>query len=149
MIERIAGERLPPPALAEAVEVLGWLELPLDDAAGLIVTGLNEGFVPSVGSADLFLPDRLRKALGLMDNDRRYARDNYALNLLAASRRLWLIAGRRGMDREPLVPSRLLFACEDVEMAQRARQYFRSGAPGAATRGSGRFAAGGPSDQRV
>jgi RecB family exonuclease len=122
--EQIAGERLPPPALAGAVEVLGWLELPLDDAGGLIVTGLNEGFVPSVGSADLFLPDRLRGALGLEDNDRRYARDNYALNLLAASRRLQLIAGRRGLEGEPLVPSRLLFACQQREMAERARQYF-------------------------
>ena len=51
------------------------------------------------GRADLFLPDRLRGALGLEDNDRRYARDNYALNLLAASRRLKLIAGRRGPER--------------------------------------------------
>ena len=115
--------------------MLGWLELPLDDAAGLIVTGVNEGLVPSVGSADLFLPDRLRGALGLEDNDRRYARDNYALNLLAASRRLKLIAGRRGLDGEPLVPSRLLFACEEIEMAERAREYFVAGGPdGAACR---------------
>jgi ATP-dependent helicase/nuclease subunit B len=124
VVERISSERLPPQALSGAVEVLGWLELPLDDAAGLIVTGLNEGLVPSVGSADLFLPDRLRGALGLTDNDRRYARDNYALNLLAASRRLKLVAGRRGLENEPLVPSRLLFACPEREMAERARAYF-------------------------
>jgi RecB family exonuclease/inactivated superfamily I helicase len=130
VVERIAAERLPPPALTGAVEVLGWLELPLDDAAGLIVTGLNEGMVPSVGSADLFLPDRLRGALGLEDNDRRYARDNYALNLLAASRRLKLVAGRRGLEGEPLVPSRLLFACGEREMAERVRQYFDPDAAG-------------------
>jgi RecB family exonuclease len=124
VIEQISAERLPPPAMAGSVEVLGWLELPLDDAAGLIVTGVNEGMVPSVGSADLFLPDRLRGALGLEDNDRRYARDNYALNLLAASRRLKLVAGRRGLEGEPLVPSRLLFACAEMEMAERARQFF-------------------------
>ena len=134
VVERVGTERLPPPAQAGAIEVLGWLELPLDDAAGLIVTGVNEGIVPSVGSADLFLPDRLRGALGLEDNDRRYARDNYALNLLAASRRLKVIAGRRGLDGEPRVPSRLLFACEGVEMAERARQYFRAGRPGRAAR---------------
>ncbi|HTU24270.1 MAG TPA: PD-(D/E)XK nuclease family protein, partial [Pirellulales bacterium] len=128
--ERIAGERLPPPAMPGAVEVLGWLELPLDDAAGLVVTGLNEGFVPSGGNADLFLPDRLRGALGLIDNDRRYARDNYALNLLAASRRLKLVAGRRGLDGEPLVPSRLLFACAEPERTARARLYFDPAATG-------------------
>jgi ATP-dependent helicase/nuclease subunit B len=124
VVERLAGNRLPPPAIAGAVEVLGWLELPLDDAPGAIVSGMNEGIVPSTGSADLFLPDRLRGALGLEDNNRRYARDNYALNLLAASRRLKLIAGRRGIERDPLVPSRLLFACEGSEMAERARQFF-------------------------
>ena len=134
VVERIDAERLPPPALAGAVEVLGWLELPLDDAAGLIVTGVNEGLVPSVGSGDLFLPDRLRGALGLEDNDRRYARDNYALNLLAASRRLRLIAGRRGPDGEPLVPSRLLFACGPS----------RNGRAGAAVFCSDHYAAGQP-----
>ena len=47
-----------------AVELLGWLELPLDDAPVLIVTGFNDGIVPQHLNADLFLPNQLRLALG-------------------------------------------------------------------------------------
>ncbi len=35
-----------------------------------------------------------------------------------------MIAGRRGLEGEPLVPSRLLFACPAKEMAERAREFF-------------------------
>src|SRR5207253_1358555 len=34
----LADEALPPPANADAVEILGWLELPLDDSRAVIVT---------------------------------------------------------------------------------------------------------------
>ncbi len=87
VLGRIAAIRVAAPPQAGAVEMLGWLELPLDDARALVVTGLNEGIVPASQNGDLFLPDRLRTALALDDNDRRYARDNYALHVLATSRR--------------------------------------------------------------
>ena len=63
--------------------------------AALVVAGLNEGIVPASQNGDLFLPDRLRTALALDDNDRRYARDSYALHVLAASR------GAAQTDRRP------------------------------------------------
>ncbi len=108
-----------------AVEMLGWLDLPLDDAPALIVTGFNEGAVPDAINADLFLPNQLRRALGIMDNDRRYARDAYVLSVLAASReRLALVAGRRSAVGDPLAPSRLLFACDDETAARRASRFF-------------------------
>ncbi|HID75726.1 MAG TPA: PD-(D/E)XK nuclease family protein [Planctomycetaceae bacterium] len=114
---------LPNPA---AVELLGWLELPWDDAPVLIVTGMNEGIVPQSRNADLFLPNRLRRELGIEDNQRRYARDAYALSLMANSgRRLHLIAGRRTPDGEPLCPSRLLFAAPPEKTAQRVLRFFR------------------------
>ena len=47
-----------------------------------IVTTFNEGFVPRASTADAFLPNRLRESLGLLHNDRRLARDAYALSLL-------------------------------------------------------------------
>jgi hypothetical protein len=51
---------------------------------------------------------------------------------LAASRgELKLIAGRRTSEREPLAPSRLLLACEAVELAERAKEFF---SPGVASR---------------
>jgi ATP-dependent helicase/nuclease subunit B len=122
-LERAAEPPLPDP---RAIELLGWLELPLHDAPAMIVTGVNEGIVPSSLNADLFLPNQLRRALGIEDNDRRYARDAYALALLASSREnLTLIAGRRTAEGDPLTPSRLLFTCEGRELAQRVQRFFK------------------------
>lgn len=128
VLREIAAEMIPPLPDRDAVELLGWLELPLDDAPALIVTGLNEGIVPNSANADLFLPNQLRRGLAIEDNDRRYARDAYALTVLAASRGyLKLIAGQRTAEAAPLTPSRLLFACDEETAARRAKVFFSSG----------------------
>jgi hypothetical protein len=125
---RRAGEPLPPPADPEAVELLGWLELPLDDAPALVVTSFNDGFVPKSTGADAFLPDRLRRELGLLHNERRYARDAYATTVLCRSRpELRVLFARRDANQDPLQPSRLLFACHDNELIGRARLFFGKG----------------------
>jgi RecB family exonuclease len=122
-----AGERSAPPPDPKAIELLGWLELPLDDAPALVVVAVNEGIVPSSLNADLFLPNHLRRVLGIEDNARRYARDAYAMSVICGSReRLRVIAGRRTSEGDPLVPSRLLFACDRPTMARRASAYFAS-----------------------
>ncbi|MGQ9575030.1 MAG: PD-(D/E)XK nuclease family protein [Thermoguttaceae bacterium] len=122
---QLEAERVPPPVMPGAVELLGWLELPLDDAPAMVVSGFNDGLVPTSINGDLFLPNQLRRALGVQDNQRRYARDAYALSVLAASReQLRLIAGRRSADGQPLVPSRLLFACEGRTLARRVKAFF-------------------------
>lgn len=109
----------------EAIELLGWLELPLDDASALVVCSFNEGYVPSSVNADAFLPNSLRSRLRLQDNARRYARDAYALSVLSASRRqLDLIVARHDNQGDPLSPSRLLFATERDQIAQRALRFF-------------------------
>ncbi len=128
-LRALEGERIPPRPDHAAVELLGWLELPLDDAPVLVVSGFNEGLVPASKNSDLFLPNELRRQLGLEDNDRIYARDAYALSVLSASRKsLKIIAGRRSVDNDPLSPSRLLFACPEKEMARRTIDFFSSGA---------------------
>ncbi|HEX3654976.1 MAG TPA: PD-(D/E)XK nuclease family protein [Pirellulales bacterium] len=125
LLGQLASKTIPPPTDASAIELLGWLELPLDDAPALLVTGFNEGLVPSAHTSDLFLPNELRRTLGLEDNDRRYARDVYALSMLLASRpELKLVAGRRTADGDPLLPSRLLLACEGAELARRTKAFF-------------------------
>jgi len=121
----IAVQPVPRALEAAAVELLGWLELPLDDAPALIVTTLNERFVPSSVTSDLFLPDTLRNRLGLIDNARRYARDAYALSVLLGTRdSLHLLVGRRSRAGDPLVPSRLLFTGDDDAIAGRALTFF-------------------------
>ncbi len=117
--EGLAGQFLPPDTIDDAVELLGWLELALDDAPALIVTGVNEGNVPTSVNAHAFLPNSLREHLGIQGNLRRYARDAYALASMRASKeRLTLIAGRKDADGDPLLPSRLIFAC-DAQVAAR------------------------------
>ena len=125
IMEQTAGQLIPPPAEDEAIELLGWLELPLDDAPAVIITSLNEGFVPDSVNSDLFLPNRLRKQLGILDNLRRYARDAYALSVLSAARdECDIIVARRNHEGDPLVPSRLLFAADQHTVAERARTLF-------------------------
>lgn len=129
VLDQIATEQIPPPPAPGAIELLGWLELPLDDAPALIVTSVNEGIVPSSLNGDLFLPNQLRRQLGIEDNSRRYARDVYALCVLCASReKLTVIAGRRTLEGDPLLPSRLLFATDPPAAARRAKRLF-SGEP--------------------
>ena len=124
-LEAVAGQPVPPPPDPEALELLGWLELPLSDAAVSIVTTFNEGFVPSSLNSDLFLPNSLRTRLGLLDNARRYARDAYALQSMLHSREhVSLIVGRRTAEGDPLKPSRLLFAAEPELIAQRVVQFY-------------------------
>ncbi|MCI0682766.1 MAG: PD-(D/E)XK nuclease family protein [Gemmataceae bacterium] len=121
----LGEEYLPPPAEPDAVEILGWLELPLDDSQGLVVTSFNEGFVPKSTGADAFLPNRLRRELNLLHNERRYARDAYATSVLCHARpELRVVFGRRDTRNDPLQPSRLLFACPDDQLVDRARRFF-------------------------
>ena len=131
-----ARDVIPPTVEAGVVELLGWLELPLDDAPALVVTTFNDGLVPQASGTEMFLPNRLRQQLGVLDNDRRYARDAYATSVLVHSRtRFGVIVARRDTDDNPLAPSRLLFATDEDTVARRALTLFGD-PPAARTRRS-------------
>ena len=116
---------LPPEGETEAVELLGWLELQLDDASYLVCTGMNEGYAPQSIVGDPFLPDLIRSKLGLLDNDRRFARDKYVLStLLNSKKHLHFIAGRLDGRGEPLTISRLLLSCKPSELAERVSSFY-------------------------
>ncbi len=130
LLAQVQSGQLPAPRQDGPIELLGWLELPLDASPALIVTALNEGNVPTSVNSDLFLPNSLRQQLDLVDNRRRYARDAYALSALQASReQLTLIAGRFTADHDPLSPSRLALATDLPTMAERAIAFFSSQDP--------------------
>ena len=127
LLRQIDDETIPENAGTPSVELLGFLELALDDAPELIITGLNEGKVPTVRGSDPLLPDQLRQALGLDDNRRRYARAAFALTSILGSRpSVTLIAGRTTSDRDPLLPSRLLLACDDEARVRRLGLFYRT-----------------------
>lgn len=129
LLQELQSLRVAPPENRVAIEILGWLELPLDDAPILAVTSLNDGVIPSSLTADLFLPDKIRTMLGIEDNDRRLARDAYALSVILGTKKpenILLLASRTAADGSPLLPSRLLFASNDLKtVSKRVLHYFK------------------------
>ena len=123
LLDDVRGASLPPEADDAAIELLGWLELHLDDAPVAVLTGMNEPFVPEAINADAFLPNSLRSRLGVIDNDVRHARDAYQLTAMLHSRRVYAVAGRRTMLGDPLRPSRLVLAVSGDTLARRIRTF--------------------------
>jgi len=120
LLGELRDGRIPPESQEGAVEMVGWLELQLDDAPVIILTGVSDPFLPKAVNADLFLPNALRSHLGLEDNQARYARDTYRLAaLLKSTEARLIIAGRRTASGDPLRPSRLLLTGTDEELAER------------------------------
>lgn len=124
-LDAAAEQRVLPHPQPDAIELAGWLDLALDDAEVLIVTGMNDENVPTSEVGHQFLPNALCEQLGILDNNRRYARDCYALTVMTAVRENFLlIAGRNSQNGEPKKPSRLLFADSPDVAALRARAFF-------------------------
>ena len=139
LLTQIEMEPIVPPELPNAIELIGWLDMAMDDAPVAIVTGVNDGTIPSFVTSDIFLPDTLRKELGVMDNRRRCARDAYALTVLLETRKnsgeVLLVAGRRSTEGDPILPSRFFFMAKDTEKtARRVREFFAEMKPDAAVR---------------
>jgi ATP-dependent helicase/nuclease subunit B len=115
---------------ADDIDVLGWLELPWEDAPTLLLTDLNDGLVPESAPVDAFLPDGARARCGLRDNEFRLARDAYLLETLTCSRSSGGLRGfmaRRNASGDLLKPSRLLFMAPPEEIPERALRFFEDG----------------------
>jgi hypothetical protein len=126
VMDAAGRERIVPDPVPDGIELAGWLDLSLDDALVMIVTSFNEGIVPTSEVGHQFLPNALCERLQVQDNNRRYARDAYALTTISQVRKhLLIIAGRRDSEGNPLRPSRLLFADKPDVSARRARAFFQ------------------------
>ncbi len=127
-VSRLGESSYPCDRDAAQVDLEGWLELPWNNAAVLIVTGMNEGCVPDGRLSDVFLPDALRVRLGLRHDALRLARDVYLLSAMCACRRrdgvVRLICGKVSGAGDPLRPSRLLFRCPEADLPGRAARLF-------------------------
>jgi hypothetical protein len=136
LLRSVAGDVVPPPAARAGeptIELLGWLELALDDAPALVVTGFEDGRVPESLHGDAYLPNRLRQSLGLADNERRLARDLYDTELLLRSRAdVVFVTGRHDLARDPQVPSRIVFHCDADQVVARVQRFLDGGRPSAA-----------------
>jgi ATP-dependent helicase/nuclease subunit B len=146
LLQKMGQKHANPAADRNGIDLLGWLELPLDLSPAAIVTHFNEGSIPESQNSDMFLPNRLRSTLELTDNERRYARDAYVLSTLNYSRDyLRLIVGKRNQSGDPLKPSRLFFATDRESIARRVIQFtqpmtfFESGSAGQKTESQSEF----------
>jgi hypothetical protein len=119
VLATISAESLAGAAEPNAVEILGWLEMALDEAKQTVIAGIHEGTVPRTLTSDQFLPNRLREHLGIDDSAKRYARDAYVLSALISSRNIHIVTGRTTEDGDPLRPSRLLLATSGPSLVQR------------------------------
>ena len=124
IVHLLSKETIPVEGANEGVEVLGWLEVHLDDAPFLILTGFNEGFIPESLNADALLPNSLRNILGLTDNAHRYARDAYEFSAVLASRNVHVIVGKSSAEDELYMVSRLLFATDKLTLAKRVNKFY-------------------------
>ncbi len=138
LVSRLQDATITSERADEPLDLEGWLELAWNPAPVLCVAGMNEGFVPDGHVGDLFLPDALRRQLGLRDDRLRVARDAYVLTALCAQRadrgakpqpRVVLLVGKRASAGDPLRPSRLLFRCPDDLLVRRAHALFRDPPP--------------------
>ena len=128
ILKELAKATIPPFPAADVVELQGWLDLAFDDAPNLILTGFNEGIVPSSKSSDLFLPNETRRELGLEDARRRFARDACLTSALAASKRnFFVVFGRRSLQNDPKTPSRFAFATAPENVPPRICRFFAGG----------------------
>ena len=136
LLDSLRSKRITRKLDAEALPMQGWLELPWEAAPRLLLAGFNEGCVPEPMPGDAFLPENLRRELGLWTSEDRFARDAYLLQWLLASRsedgRVEVLLGKWGSGENPLKPSRLLFLCDPADesaLPARAKRLFRASDP--------------------
>ncbi|MFM7182120.1 MAG: PD-(D/E)XK nuclease family protein [Verrucomicrobiales bacterium] len=110
------------------LDVLGWLELPYEPGAHLVVAGMVEGKVPDAPQDHALLPDSVRRSLGLRDQASRATRDTFLWRSLLGCREVngsvTVLVPKFDGRGEPRRPSSLLFRCLPIELPERVAHCF-------------------------
>ncbi|MCS5629658.1 MAG: PD-(D/E)XK nuclease family protein [Pirellulaceae bacterium] len=113
---------------SRGVAIIGWLDVVWGEQSHVLVTGFNDGTIPSSITSDLFLPNSLRTSLGLVDNDRRFARDAYTTTLLVHSRTtVTFFCKKTDAAGMPLWPSRIALTGDPQQVAERLSDFSNVG----------------------
>ena len=105
----------------------GWLELAWSGKDKIALAGFCEGAVPETVAGHVFLPDKLRAALGLPSNGSRLARDTFLLRSIVGSRKEHAVRAyfaRTDKEGDIHRPSRLLFLVDDAALPRRVQALF-------------------------
>lgn len=129
VLAALGDAAIPLSADEAAVELVGFLELPLAEVDVCVVTGVAEGRLPARSAEDPFLPEALRRGLGLADAERAFARDAHALlAVVGGHREAHVIAPRTTASGDSLLVSRLVLAAHaDVAATRLLRAYEPAG----------------------
>lgn len=128
--ETLSKRILYPEHAPDALEIIGFLELPFCSAERVILCGMNEGFLPEIIAPTPFLNDSIRTRLGLPNNATRYARDCFYLKdlLERTGGNIHFISVKTDEDGAPMRFSTLLFAPlnDFTELRKRAAVLFET-----------------------
>lgn len=117
------------PSADRVIDVQGWLELLYEPGEHLVICGMNETFVPARSGGEPWLSENIRKALGLVTDENRHARDAYLLHAMLQMRTRTgsarLICGKTGDGGETYLPSRLLFQIPRAGLVPAVKNLFR------------------------
>ncbi|MBX2850381.1 MAG: PD-(D/E)XK nuclease family protein [Phycisphaeraceae bacterium] len=124
VVNEVSSKAIPDPGGSAAIELVGYLELLLDDAPRMVIAGMNEQHVPEPPRTSPLLSEGIRRGLGLTDDAHRLARDGYALTTMLAWRKgMRLVVGKRSVGGDPLLPSRLLLKTDDETLVKRIHAF--------------------------
>lgn len=126
LLAMVRDQPIAPLERVNAIDALGWLEMLADDATHTILLSANEPYLPASSTSDALLPNAVRQALGMLDNQRRLAREIMTLRMLGKARqRLNVICTRRDAHGQATPPSRLLLRGDDANTVSRMREFAR------------------------
>ena len=111
----------------DAVDVVGFLELPWRNIRRVLIAGFNDGCLAAEGADDLFLPDAARRELDMITREKRRAADALHFKALTERCELTILCGRTSQSGETILPARLLFQCPAEELPRRVDALFRDG----------------------
>jgi len=123
ILDSLSESMLAEPLNRDAIETLGWLELPLDPSPFCVVVGMSESCVPGSVTHDSLLPGSLRNELGMPTNEDRLARDTFLIAAIHASRDTIFMCARNGDMNDPITPSRLLLRASGEPLAARVGRF--------------------------
>jgi ATP-dependent helicase/nuclease subunit B len=117
------------PPLDRAIDVQGWLELLYEPGKHLLITGMNEAFVPARPGGEPWLSEKIRGALKLNNLTHRQARDAFLLHAMIRMREAngsaHLFCGKNGTNGETYLPSSLLLKVPKTQLVATVNNLFR------------------------